>query len=67
MRGGVPVVRGGLVIDVADSYPFEFPQGSSEAKVEGGLVIFCQMVPRSTCSVFIGQTDLAYTERQHIP
>ncbi|CAL9010862.1 unnamed protein product [Prunus brigantina] len=34
MRGSEPVVRGGLVVDVADSYPFEFPQGSSEAKVE---------------------------------
>lgn len=40
MRCGELVVRGGLVVDVADSYPFEFPQDRSETEIEGGLVIF---------------------------
>lgn len=40
MRCSKLVVRGGLVVDMADSYPFKFSQGSSEAETKGGLVIF---------------------------
>lgn len=58
MRGSELVVRGGLVVDMADSHPFEFPQGSSKAKVEDGSVIFYQVVRKVHLFCFYWSDEL---------
>ncbi|CAL2272605.1 unnamed protein product [Prunus armeniaca] len=40
MRYGGSAARGGLVIDVADVHPLEFPKAAQSPRAEGYLLVF---------------------------
>ncbi|CAL9017633.1 unnamed protein product [Prunus brigantina] len=61
---GESAAIGGLVIDVADLHPLEFPKAAQSPSLRE----ICSFLPvqciRPTCRVFIGRTGSVHADRQ---
>lgn len=65
MRSNELVIRGGLVIDVADSHPLEFPEVAPRLRLRV-IWSFLDMVYETRVSCFYWANGLNVCEHQHI-